>query len=76
MNDRNLAAPTLDPSLIFGAKVGFDVLKETLHGIMMAKTDETRTNLCDQALWAAEVIGKDIAAAYANICAVAEIDAA
>lgn len=67
-------APTLDPSLLFSAKIGFDLLKESLHGIMSAKTEESRTSLAHQALWAAEIVGRDLKAAYANVSAVAEAE--
>jgi hypothetical protein len=66
--------PTLDPSIIYNAKIGFEVLKETLHGIMQAKSEDSRINLAGQALWAADVIERDIKAAYENACAVHAAD--
>jgi hypothetical protein len=71
-----LNSPTLDSSLIFNASIGFAVLREILDGIMLAKTDEHRTTLAHQAIWAAEVIDKDLKAALKNVEAVAaaEVD--
>jgi hypothetical protein len=72
--NNNTNAPTLDLSLLFNASIGFAVLRETLDGIMTARSEEARTNLAHQAIWAADVIDRDLKAALKNVEAVATIE--